>query len=255
MFRDRELKKLAEYFVLLQVNKKKYPDVHRKSAQYVKGKYYPSKFEFVFCDSSGEEIEGTRLKGIGKLKDFGATMKAALEKTGRGVLKSVYVECKSAFDKAEALFKAGNYSDCVKIFEKLAKKKTELSFIEKAKTRLAEIDEKGKQLLQRAKEAVEKEDYESALQALFTLTVCFSKLPIKSDAQAELNKLKGLEGVAEAYKEAENIAKARKIYIQAETFLIEGNTRRAVTYYKKLVRGYEDTEYAEKAEERLAGLE
>lgn len=219
-------------------------------------KRWPSSYEYVFCDPSGEEIEGMRLRRPGKIKDIKATMKAVLEKTGRGVLKSVYVECKSAFDKGEALFAAGNYSDAVKILKKLsAKKRVELTFIDEAKKILSEIDKRGAELLKQAKEAIEKEDYESALKALFELTVCFNGLPIKSEAQSELNKLKGLEGAAEAYKEAENIAKARKIYIQAETFLIEGNAKRAAIYYKKLVRGYKDTEYAEKAEAKLSELE
>ncbi len=76
------------------------------------------------------------------------------------------------------MFKAGNYSNAVKILKKLsAKKKVELTFIDEAKKILSEIDKRGAALLKQAKEAMEQEDYGSALKALFELTVCFNGLP------------------------------------------------------------------------------
>ena len=258
--KDKTILQLCEGFVCMIADEKRFEDVAKHIAvEYHKGKYgvYGQKLQFIFCRPSGEELEEFHLVGDVSVSELAETMRKVLRLYPKGIPRSRFFKCRALRDRAKRLLKELLFRAAKKTLEKLVKTKQEMEMVKWAQDTLKELPKTAQEELQKIKKMLESEDAADRREAVSRLVALkvgtegdreFKK--VNMAAKELLVKLRSDPVVSAQAKESTKIERALRIFLKAEDLFYEGKLKKAYKEFRKVMKMYPDTDYAERAKER-----
>jgi hypothetical protein len=256
VFNDPAVIKMCEKFVCFLADDQRFPKVDTMyAAKYVKpdsGKY--GSLQVIFCKSDGTELEKLRLVSNapkGKLID---NMKIALKSYPDIIPKSEYETVNSLRERAELMRSLGDYAGAIKEYKELAKKSSKLKFVEEAKKKPEELEKEAAEKVEEAGghiSGIVEEEKKEGLKKLEVYYLGMKGLKAHAKVKKYLVEAKKDKHLRQHYSWARKNAKAFEQYVKAELALLKDDYRAAVKAYKKITKSYEDSEYYDRAKERI----
>ncbi len=256
VFNDPEVVKMCEKFACFLADDHRFVEIDKMyAAKYVKadsGKY--GSLQIIFCKTDGTEIEKLRLvtnAPKGKLLD---NMKIALKSYPDVIPKSEYETVNSLRKRAELMRSLGDYAGAIKEYKELAKQSSKLKFVEEAKKKPEELEKEAAGKVEEAGQhlsGIVEEEKKEGLKKLEIYYLGMKGMKTYAKLKEYLVEAKKDKNLRQHHSWARNNAKAFEQYVKAELALLENDYKAAVKAYKKITKSYEDSEYYDKAKERI----
>ncbi len=261
---DKTVYALTQNFVCLIADDARFPEIEKRIAvEYHKGKFgmYGQKLQFVFCKPDGTELEDCHLAGDISVAELTRTMQKVLRMYPKAISRTKFLKCRSLRARAEIYRKELIFSKAIELYRDLAKEKVDLEMVKEAE----DMPEK---LLQELKEKLAEteklasggaDDKREAVRRLVALKVgCERERELKEyyeKAKSLLDGLKTDPDVSPTARKANMWERALKQYLKAEERFHKGDLKKALSAYKKILKNYRDTDYADRAKQRMKEIE
>lgn len=256
IFNDLDVIRVCDRFVCFLADDARYSTVDTVyAAKYVKpafGKY--GSLQVVFCKPDGTEIEKLRLKDSipkGKLLE---NMNMMLVSYPSVISKSAYDSCKKLAQGAELMRSLGAYTQAIKAYEKLAKKKVDIQLVKDAGTKPEMLKKEAAQKVEEAAKSLaegNEEEKREALERLHVYNRGMKKLKLHSKVKDLLARTKKETSLKTAYNRAQKAGRAFELFVRAENACLASDYRKAMKTYRRIVRTYDETVYYDKAKKRI----
>lgn len=256
LFRDKDIVALSDNFVCFYAEAERYGKIDTVyAARYVKpdkGRY--GSHQVILCKPDGAELEKLRLFDIVPKDKVIKNMKTALKGYPGVITKREYRLCSSLRDRAELFRELGAYSDAIETYKLLAKKKSGLEFVKEAQGKPEALAKEAAEQVAQAAKALSEGSAQEKKEALAKLHIyqygmkkldCHKKVKDALDAAKKDGKLR------EDYNRALKNAKAFEQFVRGEQAFLEGDYKSAMKAYKRITRGYGETQYYDKAKARI----
>jgi len=172
-------------------------------------------------------------------------------------------------DEAQSLFKRKEYVQAAELLRGLAEQFADTEVGRKAKARLMALRrqpgassalqqdqwrQEAEAMLSRADVLVEQKRYAQAVERYKLVTMLYGRTDAGAKARLKVRQLEGDEQIAAQIREQKAARKAVGWLSIARSYARIGRDARARATYKKLIRAYPDTSYAEAARQEMADL-
>jgi len=260
--KDKTVLQLCQKFVCMIADDKRFPDVAKHIAvEYHKGKYgaYGQKLQVIFCRPDGTEFEEHHLVGDDiSVAELTETMRKVLRLYPKAVPRDKFIMCKMLRDRAKRALTELLFNVAKKTLQKLGKVKYQMDMVKWAQDTLKGLVPKAKKEFEKIKKMLEGKDIDdkrAAVERLVALKVGTENDKDFKDtnkaARELLKKLRDDPDVSAQAKQANRTERAVKIFIKAEDLYYDGKLKKAYKEFRKVVKMYPDTDYAERAKERV----
>ncbi|MCX7702637.1 MAG: hypothetical protein N2234_00825 [Planctomycetota bacterium] len=178
------------------------------------------------------------------------------------VPKAKFDKCRRLRDLAEMFRAEFAFNSAIKTYKELAEQKVKLEMVELAADKEKELLEEANKRLEEAERLLaskEASDRREATKRLLRLKVGTEGLKEIQEAQEKVKSL-----LAKAKEDPEtkpladeggNYERAFKEFLKGEEEFLNGDLQKAYAAYKKVVKSYGRTEFAERAEKRTKEIE
>jgi tetratricopeptide (TPR) repeat protein len=252
MFLGKDLADLAPFFVLALGSEKEYKEMYdwgKQRSNACKSQYIPNKWEFLFFNTDGKEMEDLYLKNPG-VAAIRTAMENAVKKFGKkGTPQTEFNKMKSRYRVAVVYFEIGCYKEAKKELESLIADMKEDNVIkDDVKARLDQIGKFADAAIAKSKGRIEKSDFEEGCVCIYEAEMYLKGLPDQKKVKDAITALETEQNknpkFAKAKKTAQNSCKALKMYQDAQLDFLKGKTDAAKKAMMKMAQTFTDTRYS-----------
>lgn len=260
--KDKTVLQLCQNFVCMIADDKRFPDVAKHIAvEYHKGKYgaYGQKLQIIFCRPDGREFEEHHLVGDNiTVAELTETMRKVLRLYPKAVPRDKFLKFKALRDRAKRALDELLFNVAKKALQKLADVKYQMDMVEWAQETLKGLALKAKKEFEKIKNMLQSKDIDdkrAGVERLIALKVGTEGdrdfKDINKAVRQLLKELRSDPDVSAQVKKAGKIEHAVKIFVRAEQLYYDGKLKKAYKEFRKVVKTNADSQYAERAKERM----
>lgn len=253
MFQRSQLKKLAEYFVLMDADEDVSKSIYDRArmSDILRPDEVPNYWAFHFFSPDGKEMKDLYIEKTYDMNKIKVQMMKAIKKMGsKGMPQSKFDKAWKDYEYAKLCYEIKDYREAEKEFEKLEKLFDEADnpMAEEVKTLLKSIETMFPSLLEKAKKQAEAGELKEAFILLYEMSLFTTGFSIRRDVKSTISDLRKQYSDNDDLKDIIDLAMehedALECYQKAHVYLFKGRDKKAGKYFEKLDEKYPETSWS-----------